>query len=144
MGNSTLKKVAADVRRLSTNQHMKLQILIWLVALASVLTSCGADTKPEYYFGFINKTGHDLGDVAALYGSRQVARKGGLVKDGEATEGPVRLAIPQEAIVQWSANGASHTVKVKLDSAVLRDFNGTLYFVIEPDDSVIAKTEKSH
>ncbi|HTS18800.1 MAG TPA: hypothetical protein VMP11_14595 [Verrucomicrobiae bacterium] len=98
----------------------------------------------EYYFGFVNKTGHDLGNVRAYFGDKLVALPGGLVRYGYKTEGPVTLAISKEAEVQWEDNGVHHAVKTALEGTVPSKFaDGTLFFVINSNGTVLIRAVES-
>ncbi len=98
----------------------------------------------EYHIGFVNKTGHDLDGVCVYYGTIEAAAKGGLVKGGRSTEGPVTLPLPSDAEVRWIGNGVRHAVKAKLQGAVPKrlTYHWTLYFVINEDGTVQAKAIK--
>jgi hypothetical protein len=116
------------------------------VGLSFLISGCGQrSTKSVYYFGFVNKTGHDLSGVCAFYDSKIVAEPDRLVNDGSATEGPETLAIPLEAEVHWDENGVHHVVKAKLEDFVPKGFtDGTIYFIIRPNGSVDVKAIQSH
>jgi hypothetical protein len=103
-----------------------------------------ARPQGEYHLGFINKTGRDLENVSAYYGEK---------KAGDAGNIPVRVRlgysdlllppIPSEAEVRWSdKDGTSHVVKVKLDSAP-NGFEGTIYMVIKPDNTIEVRPIKN-
>jgi len=107
------------------------------ILLAGFLWGC--EQRPRYYIGVVNKTGHDLQNVKVVFSGKQQAQPGGLVKDGCATEGPVTAQIPSEAEVRLG----EHVVKAKLQGVVPAGFTeGTIYFVLGPNNSLQVKTAK--
>lgn len=100
--------------------------------------------QQEYYIGFMNKTGHDLSGVCVYFGSVEAAAKGGLVVGGCGIFGPVTVPIPAEAEMRWIDGDKSYAVKAKLEGVVPKGFSddGTIYFVINKDDSVLVKAIK--
>jgi hypothetical protein len=112
------------------------------VGLSFLISGCGErSTRSVYYFGFINKTGHDLSGVCAYYDSRLVAEPGILGISAESTEGSISLPIPSVAEVRWSDNGQTHAVKVSLKGVISKGITNDfiMYFIINKDSTVLAK-----
>jgi hypothetical protein len=101
----------------------------------------GLRPEGEYHLGFVNKTGHDLKDISVNNGATKMGRpnlQGGdiPVRVKVAYSDPLPPPIPAEAEVRWSGEGgASQSVKVKLDG-VPKGFDGIIYLVIKPDNTV--------
>ena len=107
----------------------------------------GLRPEGEYRFGFVNKTGHDIEDVSVNHDGAQISRpnlaRGDVpARVKVASSDPLLPPIPSEAELRWNEeNGTPHAVKVKLDG-VTNGFDGIIYLVIKPDNTVEAHPVK--
>jgi YD repeat-containing protein len=143
----TLSAIILEINLM--NVKTKLFAAIKMMGLLLALTGCAqlpVRASLEYYIGFMNKTGRDLGGVCVYYGEVEAAAKGALVKGGEATYGAITLPIPVEANMRWVENNQRHSVKVKLGGLVSKQLTDewTIYFVINADGTVQAKAIKDN
>jgi hypothetical protein len=99
---------------------------------------------PEYYIGYVNKTGRDLSGVSVYYGNLEAGGKARLVRAGTATEGIITLPVPSEAEMHWVDGEKTNAVKVLLRGVVPKRLttDWTLYFVINSNGTVQAKAIK--
>lgn len=97
-----------------------------------------AQSKKEYRFAFVNKTGSDIQSAAVYYGERQVGATETILKRVKIGYSE-KLSIPIQSDVEvsWVVNGVSNKSKVKLND-VPKDFDGRIFFVINQDASVEA------
>jgi hypothetical protein len=108
----------------------------------------GVRPEGEYRFGFVNKTGHDIESVSVNQGTTQISRPNNGSGDIPMRvkvdyTGPLLPPIPSEAELRWNEeNGTPHAVKVKLDG-VTNGFDGIIYLVIKPDNTVEAHPIKN-
>jgi hypothetical protein len=116
-----------------------------VIALTLMINACAQ--YPDYYVGFVNKTGHDLDRVSAYYGNdsnRIWVLPMWMVAHGRKEEGPIPLPIPKEAQVRVVDKGVEKSVIISLSSVPKRGFeDGTIYIIINTNDTVEAKPVKS-
>ena len=99
-----------------------------------------AKHRSKYFFGFVNKTGHDLTDVSAYFDDKEIASPGILVRGGYKTEGWVLAPIPPEIQMKWDETGTHHSAKAKVEGAVPKAFtDGTIFLIIKPGNLVDVK-----
>lgn len=133
--------MSRSLERVEARPVLGLLSVATLVACALALPGCGA--RQRYSIGMVNETGRDLNGVDVYYGERMAGSAGSLVKDGYATFSFVYGPVPAEAEVRWDEwpGGAHHASRVKLAGVVPSGFTeGTIYFIIKADGSVVVKT----
>ncbi|MBN1867986.1 hypothetical protein JW916_11920 [Candidatus Sumerlaeota bacterium] len=127
------------------NTFMRVGFSISVTGLVLLMNACAplrTRTDPlyfGYYLGFMNKTGRDLYEVQACFADRVVASKIQLPKRGKSTEGPETLPIPSEAKAWWWEDGQRRSATVRIEDVPAKSFDGTLYFVFNPNGTVDAK-----
>lgn len=95
----------------------------------------GLVPEGEYRLGFGNKTGHDVEAISVNAGSAKLLDHPVLFGGAFTESGYLDPPIPPETELQWTQDGAPHSIKVKL-ADVPNGFDGIIYLVAKADGSV--------
>jgi hypothetical protein len=112
----------------------------WDDAAARAKIAEGLRPAGEYMLGFVNKTGHDLRELAVYYDGQKVGgAKAVLARVRVGYSNHLTTPFTPEAEIRWIEGGNEHAVKLRLDGLVPKGFcDGTIYFVFTSDGGVTA------
>jgi hypothetical protein len=107
--------------------------------LAVFECSCATGANREYHMGYLNKTGRSLDEVGVYSNGKSWGFPALMVVGGEKTAGGITDPIPSEAEVRITEQGQQKTIKVSMKGVPSNFKDGTIYFVLNRDGTVVAR-----